>query len=111
MKYDSADMAEQIAEDWWHYVDYYREFQHLAFQENSIQPLDGYFTFPDGVELSIAELERSLLTYEEDVKEKPVKMPYDRHDAVLVAQAFQNLPKNGWVLDCEDIDNIDIKEQ
>ena len=40
-----------------------------------------------------------------------VKMPYDRHDAVLVAQAFQNLPKNGWVLDCEDIDNIDIKEQ
>tara|TARA_Y100001963_G_C6466645_1_gene302638 strand:+ start:143 stop:286 length:144 start_codon:yes stop_codon:yes gene_type:complete len=36
---------------------------------------------------------------------------YDKHDAVLVAQAFQNLPKNGWVLDCEDIDNIDIKEQ
>ncbi len=47
-----------------------------------------------------------------DVADKqPVKMPYDKHDAVLVAQAFQNLPKNGWVLDCEDIDNIDIKEQ
>jgi len=46
-----------------------------------------------------------------DEDQKPVKMPYDKHDSVLVAQAFQNLPKNGWVLDCEDIDNIDIKEQ
>ena len=44
--------------------------------------------------------------YPEDVKK-----PYDRHDAVLVAQAFQNLPKGGWVLDWEEIDNIDIKEQ
>ena len=46
-----------------------------------------------------------------DEDQKPVKMPYDKHDAVLVAQAFQNLPKGGWVLDWEEIDNIDIKEQ
>ena len=24
--------------------------------------------------------------------QKPVKMPYDKHDAVLVARRFQNLP-------------------
>ena len=43
--------------------------------------------------------------------DEDVHMAYDKHDAVLVAQAFQNLPKGGWVLDWEEIDNIDIKEQ
>ena len=89
MKYDSADMAEQIAEDWWHYVDFYREFGNM-----SIYYKDGYFTFPDGVEIAITSLEDSLSTYEVDVKEKDVKMPYDRHDAVLVAEAFSKLIGN-----------------
>ena len=86
MKYDSADFEEQIAEDWWHYVDFYREFGNMSIYYEK----DGYFTFPNGVEIAITVLEDCLSTYEVDVKEKDVKMPYDRHDAVLVAKAFQN---------------------
>ena len=56
---------------------------------------------------------RWYLAQKEDVAYDEDVAVYDRHDAQLVAQAFQNLPclakwsYENW----EEIDNTDIKEQ